>query len=131
MISFISFLKPFRCPWSILNTKIHLGKFKSKTEDGFFVGYSTQSKAYRVFNSSTRIIEESFNVTFNENTPNATGKGPDWLFDIDVLTTSLSFSDKFPTGTNNQSKAEQVEDSQQEFVLFPIPIVDPLEFYQT
>ena len=58
----ISILKPFGCPCSILNTKTHLGKFESKTQDGFFVGYSTQSKAYRVFNISTRIIEESLTL---------------------------------------------------------------------
>ena len=102
----ISFLKPFGCPCSILNMKTHLGKFESKAEDVFFVGYSTQSKAYRVFNSSTRIIEESANVTFNEHTLNAYGKGPDWLFDIDALTKTLSFSDELSTG----SRTTQVKD---------------------
>ncbi|MCQ7012945.1 hypothetical protein M9Y11_19130, partial [Clostridioides difficile] len=58
----ISFLKPFGCPCTILNTKDHLGKFESKVDDGFFVGYSTQSKAFRVFNQKKRIIEESDNV---------------------------------------------------------------------
>ena len=47
-------------------------------QEGFFVGYLTQSKAYRVFNNSSRIIEESVNVTFNKNTLNETGKGPDY-----------------------------------------------------
>ncbi|KAJ9552617.1 hypothetical protein OSB04_016662 [Centaurea solstitialis] len=56
---FIGFFKPFECPCTILNTKSHLGKFKSKSKDGFLVGYSTQTMAYRVFNNSSRIIEES------------------------------------------------------------------------
>ncbi|KAJ9538252.1 hypothetical protein OSB04_030985 [Centaurea solstitialis] len=34
---FIGFLKPFGCPCTILNTKSHLGKFDSKSEDGFLV----------------------------------------------------------------------------------------------
>ncbi|KAJ9542204.1 LOW QUALITY PROTEIN: hypothetical protein OSB04_028710 [Centaurea solstitialis] len=63
---FIGFLKPFGCPWTILNTKSHLGNFDSKSEDGFLVGYSSQSKALRVFNSSSRIIEESDNVKCKE-----------------------------------------------------------------
>ncbi|KAJ9553033.1 hypothetical protein OSB04_017078 [Centaurea solstitialis] len=67
---FIGFLKPFGCPCTILDTKTHLGKFKSKSDDGFLVGYSAQSKALRVFNSSTKIIKESDNVRCNENTPN-------------------------------------------------------------
>ncbi|KAJ9552679.1 hypothetical protein OSB04_016724 [Centaurea solstitialis] len=62
---YIGFLQPFGCPCTILDTKTHLGKFESKSDDGFFVGYSSQSKALRVFNSTTRIIEESDNVKCN------------------------------------------------------------------
>jgi hypothetical protein len=87
----ISFLKPFGCPCTVLNTKEHLGKFDSKVDEGFFVGYSTQSKAFRIYNTKTRIVEESVNVTFNENTLNVSGVGPDWLFNIDELTKSLSY----------------------------------------
>ena len=54
--------------------------FDSKVDEGFFVGYSTQSKSYRIYNQRTRIIEESENVTFNEHTPNIPGVGPTWLF---------------------------------------------------
>ncbi|KAI3771618.1 hypothetical protein L6452_02784 [Arctium lappa] len=123
---FIGFFKPFECPWTILNTKSHLCKFESKAEDGFLVGYSSQSKAYRVFNSSSRIIHESDNVKCNENTPNPTGAGPDWLFDIDSLTNSLGFSDVQTSGTSSEEKQAQ----KPEFVLFPIPTVDLAEFCQ-
>ncbi|GJT51376.1 putative ribonuclease H-like domain-containing protein [Tanacetum coccineum] len=34
----IDFMKPFRCPVTILNTKDHLGKFDGKADEGFFVG---------------------------------------------------------------------------------------------
>ncbi|GJW16035.1 retrovirus-related pol polyprotein from transposon TNT 1-94 [Tanacetum coccineum] len=34
--------------WSILNTLDSLGKFDGKTDEGFFVGYSLSSKAFRV-----------------------------------------------------------------------------------
>ncbi|GJU07931.1 putative ribonuclease H-like domain-containing protein [Tanacetum coccineum] len=40
----------------------HLGKFDGKADEGFFVGYSTNSKAFRVFNSRTRIVEENLHV---------------------------------------------------------------------
>ncbi|KAI3729850.1 hypothetical protein L6452_18521 [Arctium lappa] len=43
-------------------------KFDSKADDGFLVGYSSQSKAYRVFNSSSRIIEESSGCGGSETT---------------------------------------------------------------
>ncbi|KAI3669032.1 hypothetical protein L6452_40251 [Arctium lappa] len=120
---FIGFFKPFGCPCTILNTKTHLGKFDSKADDGFLVGYSSQSKAYRVFNTSSRIIEETDNVKCNESTPNKLGTCPDWLFDIDSLTNSLGFSHENNAGT----RTESVQDKRQEFVLFPIPTTDSIE----
>nr|GEU81134.1 ribonuclease H-like domain-containing protein [Tanacetum cinerariifolium] len=87
----LSFMRPFRCPFIILNTKDHLGKFDGKADEGFFVGYSLNSKAFRVFNSRTRIVEENLHIRFNENTPNIVGSGPDWLFDIDALTRTINY----------------------------------------
>ncbi|GKF26634.1 putative ribonuclease H-like domain-containing protein, partial [Tanacetum coccineum] len=81
----LSFMKPFGCLVIILNTINHLGNFDEKADEGFFVGYSTNSKAFRVFNSRTRIVEENLHVRFNENTPNIAGSGPKWLFDIDMI----------------------------------------------
>ncbi|KAJ9547113.1 hypothetical protein OSB04_019656 [Centaurea solstitialis] len=40
----------FGCNWYILNNKDNLGKFDSKSDDGIFLGYSSISKAYLVFN---------------------------------------------------------------------------------
>nr|GFB89658.1 integrase, catalytic region, zinc finger, CCHC-type, peptidase aspartic, catalytic [Tanacetum cinerariifolium] len=39
---------------------------KEKDDECIFVGYSNQSKAYRVFNKRTRVIMESIHVNFNE-----------------------------------------------------------------
>nr|GEW84888.1 hypothetical protein [Tanacetum cinerariifolium] len=69
----------------------HLGKFDVKADEGFFVGYSLNSKAFRVFNSRTRIVEENLHIRFTESTPNVVGSGPDWLFDIDALTRILNY----------------------------------------
>ncbi|GJV42899.1 putative ribonuclease H-like domain-containing protein [Tanacetum coccineum] len=44
----LSFMRPFRCLVTILNTLDHLGKFNRKADEGFFVGYSVNSKAFRV-----------------------------------------------------------------------------------
>ncbi|GJR89251.1 ribonuclease H-like domain-containing protein [Tanacetum coccineum] len=43
----ISFMRPFGCPVTILNTLDPLGKFDGKADEGFFVGYSINSKAFR------------------------------------------------------------------------------------
>nr|GEZ67519.1 retrovirus-related Pol polyprotein from transposon TNT 1-94 [Tanacetum cinerariifolium] len=38
-----------------------------------------------------RIVEENLHISFSENTPNVVGSGPDWLFDIDVLTRTMFY----------------------------------------
>ncbi|GJY23705.1 putative ribonuclease H-like domain-containing protein [Tanacetum coccineum] len=87
----LRFMRPFGCPVIILNTIDHLGKFDGKANKGFFIGYSTNSKAFRVFSSRTRIVEENLHVQFIENIPNIKGSGPNWLFDIDALTKSINY----------------------------------------
>nr|GFB84095.1 integrase, catalytic region, zinc finger, CCHC-type, peptidase aspartic, catalytic [Tanacetum cinerariifolium] len=44
----------------------NLDKMKEKGDECIFVGYSTQSRAYRVFNKKTRVIIESIHVNFDE-----------------------------------------------------------------
>ncbi|GJT15072.1 putative ribonuclease H-like domain-containing protein [Tanacetum coccineum] len=84
-------MKAFGCHVTILNTIDHLGKFDGKVDEGFFVRYSLNSKAFRVFNSKTRIVEENLHIRFSESTPNAVGSGPNWLFDIDALTRTMNY----------------------------------------
>ncbi|GKC53982.1 hypothetical protein Tco_1076727 [Tanacetum coccineum] len=93
-------MRPFGCPVTILNTVDHLGKFDGKANEGFFVGYSINSKAFRVLNSRSRIVKENMHVQFSENTPNIAGSGPNWLFDIDALTKSMNYK---PLLGRNQS----------------------------
>nr|GEU35921.1 reverse transcriptase domain-containing protein [Tanacetum cinerariifolium] len=52
-------------------------------------------KAFRVFNSRTRIVEENFHIRFSECTPNVVGSGPDSLFDIDALTRTMNYEPIF------------------------------------
>nr|GEV35927.1 retrovirus-related Pol polyprotein from transposon TNT 1-94 [Tanacetum cinerariifolium] len=68
-----------------------LGKFDGKGDEGFFIGYYMNRKAFRVFNSRTRIVEETLHITFLENKPNVAGSGPTWLFDIDTLTKFMNY----------------------------------------
>ncbi|GJU08316.1 ribonuclease H-like domain-containing protein, partial [Tanacetum coccineum] len=71
----LSFTRPFGYPVTILNTIDHLGKFDGKADKGFFVGYSTNSKAFR----------EVDLIGF---------------FDIDALTKSMNYK---PVVAGNQS----------------------------
>nr|GEW02805.1 ribonuclease H-like domain-containing protein [Tanacetum cinerariifolium] len=70
----IGFMRPFGCPVTILNTLDPIGKFDGKADEGFLVGYSVNSKAFRVFNSRTRIVQETLHINFLENQPNVAGR---------------------------------------------------------
>ncbi|GJR97171.1 putative ribonuclease H-like domain-containing protein [Tanacetum coccineum] len=99
-------------------------------DEGFFIGYSTNSKALRVFNSRTRIGEENLDVQFSENTPNIVGSGPNWLFDIDALTKSMNYKpvvagnqSNGSTGTkvcDNASKARMEAVPGKDYILLPV-----------
>nr|GEV50912.1 hypothetical protein [Tanacetum cinerariifolium] len=65
----LSFMRPFGCHVTILNTLYKLGKFNGKSNEGIFVGYSTISKAFRVYNIRTRKVEENLHITFLQNKP--------------------------------------------------------------
>ncbi|GJT07729.1 putative ribonuclease H-like domain-containing protein [Tanacetum coccineum] len=87
----LCFMRPFGCHVTILNTLDSLGKFDGKSDKGFFVGYSLSSKAFRIYNTRTRRVEENLHIGFLENKPMIEGNGPKWLFDIDSLTQSMNY----------------------------------------
>ncbi|GJU20095.1 putative ribonuclease H-like domain-containing protein [Tanacetum coccineum] len=131
----LSFMRPFRCPVTILNTIDHLGKFDGKADEGFFVGYSLNSKAFRVFNSRTMIVEENFHIRFYKSTPNVVGSGPDWLFDIDALTRSMNY-EPIVVGTqsngftdteasDNAGQARKETEPVKNYILLPLWPTDP------
>nr|GEV87923.1 hypothetical protein [Tanacetum cinerariifolium] len=76
------------------------GKFDGKVDEGFLVGYSVSIKAFRVFNSRTRIVQETLHINFLENKLNVVGSGPTWMFDIDTLTKTKNYQ---PITASNQS----------------------------
>nr|GEU68922.1 ribonuclease H-like domain-containing protein [Tanacetum cinerariifolium] len=107
-----------------------LGKFDGKADDEFLVGYFVNSKAFRVFNSRTKIVQETLHINFLENQPNVAGSGPKWLFDIDTLTQSMNYQ---PVVTGNQpnhnagikenldaGKIRKETKSAQQYVLLPL-----------
>nr|GEZ65598.1 retrovirus-related Pol polyprotein from transposon TNT 1-94 [Tanacetum cinerariifolium] len=65
-ITNINFLHVFGCLVYIHNHKDHLGKFDEKADNGYLIGYSLVSKAFRVFNTRRRQIKETYHITFNE-----------------------------------------------------------------
>ncbi|GJX87981.1 putative ribonuclease H-like domain-containing protein [Tanacetum coccineum] len=66
----LSFMRPFGCHVTILNTLDSLGKFDGKSDEGFFVSYSLSSKAFRVYNIRTRRIEETYKLVTSDTISN-------------------------------------------------------------
>nr|GEY25287.1 retrovirus-related Pol polyprotein from transposon TNT 1-94 [Tanacetum cinerariifolium] len=107
----LSFMKPFRCPITILNTLDHLVKFDGKANEGLFVGYSLSSKAFRVFNSRKRIWKENLLIRFSENTPNIVG------------TQSNGFAGT--KACDNAGQARKEKEPVKDYILLPLWTVDP------
>ncbi|XP_075101652.1 uncharacterized protein LOC142177089 [Nicotiana tabacum] len=63
----LTYLSVFGCKCFILNNGNEaLGKFDAKSDEEIFLGYSSQSKAYKVYNKGTQCVEESVHVIFDE-----------------------------------------------------------------
>nr|GEV57516.1 putative ribonuclease H-like domain-containing protein [Tanacetum cinerariifolium] len=124
----IGFIRPFGCRVTIHNTLDPLGKFQGKVDEGFLVGYSVCSKAFRVFNSRTHIVQETLHVNFLENKPNVAGTCPTWLFDIDSLTRTMNYQSvtagnqtNYGAGFQDKFDAKKAgEEVDQQYVLFPV-----------
>nr|GEU92776.1 putative ribonuclease H-like domain-containing protein [Tanacetum cinerariifolium] len=121
-------LLPFPFLDEAVNNAYSLGKFDGKVDEGFLVGYSLSSKAFRVFNSRTCIVQETLHVNFLKNKPNVVGSGPTWLFDIDSLTKAMNYQ---PVMTGNQTNLsagfqdkfvteKAGEEIDQQYTLFPV-----------
>nr|GFC15392.1 ribonuclease H-like domain-containing protein [Tanacetum cinerariifolium] len=118
----IGFMRPFGCPVTILNTLDPLGKCQGKVDEGYLVGYSVCSKAFRVFNSRTRIVQETLQINFIENKPTVAGSSPAWLFDIDSLTRTMNYHPVIAENQTNSNAGFQVtkkarEEGSQTYVL--------------
>ena len=71
-------LRAFGCLCFIHNNdKDNLEKFDAKSDEGIFLGYSSQSKAYKVLNKRTNRVEESVHVVFNDNSSEVEGNSED------------------------------------------------------
>ncbi|GJW42834.1 putative ribonuclease H-like domain-containing protein [Tanacetum coccineum] len=77
-----------------------IGKFDGKSDEGYLLGYSTSSKAFRVYNKRTKMVEENLHINFLEDQPNVAGTGTQ-----DSYVAGSSGKDKGPT---------------QEYILLPL-----------
>ena len=80
--STVSYFYIFGCICFVSNNeKDNLKKQDAKYDESIFLGYSSTSKAYRIFNKRTLVVEESIHVIFNE-AKNSSNKKKENLDDV-------------------------------------------------
>jgi len=88
------------------NRKDNLGKFDAKSNEGIFLGYSLNSKVFRIYNKRNMIIEESIHVVFdgtnpirprNEKGNKGKGNGNEEDFQIDENKTNIDLPREWRT----------------------------------
>jgi hypothetical protein len=62
----VKYFKVFGSKCYILRDRESLGKFDAKSDVGIFLGYSTSSRASRVYNTRTQVVMESVNVVIDD-----------------------------------------------------------------
>nr|GEW35457.1 hypothetical protein [Tanacetum cinerariifolium] len=123
--AYISFLHVFGALCYPKNDREDIGKLGAKGNIGFFIGYSADSCAYRIYNRRTKKIMEKMNVTFDElsamafeqrtmhddyiggqpSTAQRTVLAAQAQQVCQTPTTSTSIADTAPTPTNSSSHA--------------------------
>jgi hypothetical protein len=71
----VKYFKTFGSKCYILHDRENLGKFDPKRDEGIFLGYSTNSRVYRVFNKRTETVMEYINVIIDVEEVEAPRKG--------------------------------------------------------
>ena len=62
----VKYFRVFGSKCYILNDRENLGKFDVRSDEGIFLGYSTTSRAYRVFNKRTKTVMKSINIKIDD-----------------------------------------------------------------
>ena len=94
----VKYFQVFGSKCYILNDTENLGKFDAKSDEGIFLGYSTNSRAYRVFNKCTKMVMKSNNVVID-----------DTIFKKDIDDDGEGPSLKKNEGDDNMSQGEDAK----------------------
>ena len=76
----VAYFRVFGCKCYIYRKGVRLTKFESRCDEGFLLGYASNSKAYRVYNKNKGTVEETADVQFDET--NGSQEGHENLDDV-------------------------------------------------
>jgi hypothetical protein len=87
----VSYFRVFGSKCYILVKKGRNSKFAPKAVEGFLLGYDSNTKAYRVFNKSSGLVEVSSDVVFDDTngSPREQVVGLDDVDEEDVSTAAI------------------------------------------
>ncbi|KAI3669130.1 hypothetical protein L6452_40354 [Arctium lappa] len=107
----IKFLRVFGCRCYILRERQGLSKFDKKADEGYLVGYSLTSKAYRIYIIRTKTIVESMNVSFDENSTRTSGHNGSelGLKNKDSIHSRIEPASKESTSSNSNSTSPELD----------------------
>ena len=71
----VKYFRIFGSTCFILKDRENVRKFDSQSDEGIFLGYSSTSKAYRVYNKRTMKVIETVNVVIDESSDSSFEKG--------------------------------------------------------
>ena len=71
----VKYFRIFGSTCFIVKDRENVGKFDSRSNEGIFLGYSSTSKAYRVYNKRIMKLMETVNVVIDESSNSGSGKG--------------------------------------------------------
>ncbi|GKA72893.1 ribonuclease H-like domain-containing protein [Tanacetum coccineum] len=107
--------------------KLLARRFEERTKKAICWDTSTTNhKGYRVYNQDTRKVQDCLHVNFLE-IRRKKGKGPDWMFDLDLLTPSMNYipvrKENYAASEGNVSTHDDVEDlDDQQFIVHGLNI---------
>nr|GEU31521.1 hypothetical protein [Tanacetum cinerariifolium] len=90
----IGFMIPFGCPITILNTLDPLGKFQGKVDEGFLVGYSVCSKAFKTMNYHPVLTKNQSNSTAGFQDTAKAGEEGTHTYSVSLYIHSSSYDDQ-------------------------------------
>jgi hypothetical protein len=106
----VSYFRVFSSKCFILVKRGRKSKFAPKAVEGFLLGYDSNTRAYRVFNKSTRLVEVSCDIVFDEtNGSQVEQVDLDELDDEEapcVVLRNMSIEDVFPKESEEHTQAQ-------------------------
>ena len=104
----VSHFHTFGSKCYILNDRDQLGKFDAKSDEGIFIGYALDSRAYRVFNLKTRSVMESSNVVFDDTRLKSNDHEEEVIFDVDTPLEKVVVSPNVGTSNVNDNGTQPI-----------------------